>query len=96
MAENRTRVYEDANDQHVRALIVYAKSADSKLYYEPEYTTQVKESEALRFFMMDSLVIKTTDGFSRPVFVNTASHKVVTVTRSSSTVTGTEWNVLAD
>lgn len=95
MADKREFVYEDANDQHIRALIAYGKSADTKLYYDPQYTEQVHEEDALRFFLMDALVVKTTDGYSRPVFVNTASHKVVTVTRSSSSVTGTEWAVVA-
>lgn len=93
MADKREFIYEDANEQHARALIVYGKSTDNKLYYDPQHTEQVGEPDALRFFLMDALVVKTTDGYSRPVFVNTVNHKVVTLTKSGSSVLGTEWSV---
>lgn len=86
-------VFEKANDQHVRSLKVFAKAADSKLYYESDYKTQVKQEDAEYYFAMGALVVKTAAGMSAPVSVN--GTKVLTVALSSGTLSGTEWTVKA-
>ena len=39
------KIYEHLDDVHVKSYIAYGKAADKKLYYEPEYTTQVSKAD---------------------------------------------------
>lgn len=86
-------VFEDANDQHVRALKAYGKSADTKLYYDAAYTEQVTEEDALKFFAMSSLIIDVAGVLYAPMSINTTTHKVTTIAKSGSTLTGTDWSL---
>ena len=36
-----TRIYEDANDQHVRKIVFFGKTADHKLYDGSDYKNQM-------------------------------------------------------
>lgn len=89
-------VYEEANDQHSRALLVYGKSADTKLYYDAAYTEQVTVDDAVKFFAMSSLVIDVGGVLYTPFSVNKTTNKVLTVTKSSTSLNGTEWAVAAN
>ena len=39
------RIYDQAKDVHVATYVLYAKTADKKLYLESSYTTQVTKAE---------------------------------------------------
>jgi hypothetical protein len=86
-------IYNDAKDQYVANFVAYGKAADSKLYYDAEYTTQVKKADAEDAFMKGRLLIKTASGVVAATGI--AGAKVLTVAMSGSpaALTGTEWAV---
>ena len=89
------RIYNEAKDQFVANFVAYGKAADSKLYYDAEYTNQVTKADAEDAFMKGRLLIKTTAGVVAATGI--ASNKVLTVAMSGSpaALTGTEWAVKA-
>lgn len=82
-------VYEKANDQHVRNLVAYGKSADSKLYYEAAFTNQVTKADAEYYFAMGALQVSTSAGLFAPVAVKNGT--VLTVDLSASSPAVTSW-----
>lgn len=85
------RLYNDAKDEHVATYVVYGKAADSKIYYDAEYTTQVNKVDAEDAFLKGRLVVKTASGAS--VALGVTSTKVLTAAMSGSpaALTATEW-----
>lgn len=55
------KIYEDANEQHVRAFIIYKKANQTKAYADAEYTTQLTTSELKNLFIKGA-VVKLDDG----------------------------------
>lgn len=90
------RIWNDAKDMNVANFVVYGKAADSKLYYESSYTTQVKTADAEEAFEKGRLVIKVTAGYLVPLGI--ASNKVLTAAMSGSpaAIAGTEWATAAE
>lgn len=88
-----TYVFEKANDQHVRNLVVFGKAADTKLYYDAAYTEQVTQADAEYYFGMNCLQVKTAAGLFAPVAVKGAA--VLTIDLASSNPTITSWAVKA-
>ena len=61
------RIYEDANDQHVRAVIIYKKSGQTKAYADADCTVQLTTAE-LKDAFIKGAVIKLEDGaFVKPI-----------------------------
>lgn len=87
------RIWNDAKDQYVANFVVYGKAADSKLYYDADYTTQVTKADAEEAFSKGRLLVKTATGMTAALGV--AGSKVLTVAMSGSpaALTGTEWAV---
>lgn len=56
-----TKIYEDANEQHVRAIVIYKKANQTKAYVDAEYTTQFTTSELKNAFIKGA-IIKLDDG----------------------------------
>lgn len=56
MAINPTKIYEDANDQHVRAYMVYKKSGQTKAYVDADTTEQLTTSALKRLYIMGALI----------------------------------------
>lgn len=56
-----TKIYEDANDQHVRAVVIYKKSAQTYAYVDAEFTTKFTTS-ALKDAFVKGAVIQLEDG----------------------------------
>lgn len=85
--------YEDLKDVHVRAYVVYGKAADKKLYYEPDYKTQVTQADLEDAFGKCALVV--VDGSTKHRPVSITANKVSTVGIVSSALALVEWTALA-
>lgn len=85
------KIFETANDQHLRSIVFYGKTADHKLYYDADCTTgnEVMPADLEYAFMLGVLVIKEGTTLRAPIAY--ASGKVKTVDVASSTVSVTEW-----
>lgn len=84
----------NASDKNVANYVVYGKSADSKLYLESDYKTQVPVSVAKAAFEKGLLIIKNGDVVLVPV--NMSTNKFLTVALSSGSLAGTEWLAKAE
>lgn len=82
-------VNETYNDQHIRAVILYGKTADHKLYADEKYTVKVSADYVETAFKKGMLLISDGTSMLRPV--KFAASKVVTVDGTTA-VTGTEWS----
>ena len=51
------KIYEDANDQHVRANIVYRNDADAKVYVDKEYTIGIDADTLMNLFLKNNVLI---------------------------------------
>lgn len=87
------KIYIDVNDKYVAAVVVYGKSADSKLYVDADYTTQAGQAEVADAFVKGILVVKNGTKVFKPVKVD--GNKVTTIDYASSTVSATEWTAAA-
>lgn len=73
------RIYDQAKDQNVAALVIYAnETADNKAYADSECKVQMKTSELKDAFIKRALV-KVGEGYFAPVSF-TVSDKIGTVT----------------
>lgn len=87
------KIFIDASDKYVAAVVVYGKAADSKLYVDAEYTTQAEEAEVADAFIKNQLVVIDDDVVLKPVKLD--GNKVLTIDYASSTVSATEWTAKA-
>lgn len=85
------KIYQNFNDTNVRSYVVYGKTADHKLYVNSEYKTEAAKAEVIDAFEKGMLII--VDGSNKLVPVAMTASKLVTVSISTSTVSGTEWNI---
>ena len=88
------KVWKRLEDVNVMSVVAYGKKADSKLYYEPEYKTQVTQSEAKAAFERGMLIVNDGTNLLSPVSMVT--NKITTVVKGSSAVEATEWTVYAN
>lgn len=51
------REHEKANDQHVRAVYVYASSSDTKAYVDSDCTAQITTAELKRLFLNGMIIV---------------------------------------
>lgn len=72
------KVYDDAKDKNVAAVIIYGKGVDGKAYVDAEGTIQLKTSELKEAFLKRAL-IKIGDDYFVPTGFSVAS-KIGTVT----------------
>lgn len=96
------KTYEQAKDLHVRAVTVYGKAADKKLYWNlsgSTYSEQVKQAELEDLFGKGLLIIN--DGTNKLVPVSITANKAVTLavtsgsSGSSDTVGPVTWTTVA-
>ena len=85
------KIYQNFNDTNVRSYVVYGKTADHKLYVNSGYETEAAKAEVIDAFEKGMLII--VDGSNKLVPVAMTASKLVTVSVSTSTVSGTEWNI---
>lgn len=72
------KVYDDAKDKNIAAVIIYGKGSDGKAYVDAEGTTQLKTSELKEAFVKRAL-IKIGDDYFIPTGFSVVS-KIGTVT----------------
>ena len=77
------KIYDDAKDKNVAAVIIYGKDTDGKAYADTEGKTQLKTSELQDAFIKRAL-IKIGDDYFVPTGFSVAS-KIGTVTKAGST-----------
>ena len=87
------KIFQDAKDKYVTAVIVYGKAADSKLYIDSNYSEQVTQEVVEDAFNKGVLMVKVGTASFRPVKV--AANKVTVVDLSSGSVTATEFSAKA-
>ena len=87
------KIFIDASDKYVAAIVVYGKAADSKLYVDAEYTTQAEEADVADAFIKNQLVVMDDDVALKPVKLD--GNTVLTIDYASSTVSATEWTAKA-
>lgn len=87
------KIFQDAKDKYVTALIVFGKAADSKLYEDAEYTKQVDQADVEDAFEKGVLMVVVGTAEYRPVKV--AGNKVTIVDISSGSVTASEFQAKA-
>lgn len=89
------RLMDQWKDKNVANYFVFAKAADSKVYLEAAFTTQVKESELQDAFKKGRLVVVGAGGkMYNPIYV--ADEKVAVVDTVSSAVAIVEYSAKAD
>lgn len=67
------KIYEDANEQHVRAVKVYKKTAQTKAYVDSGYTTQFKTSELENAFIKGALIVLEDGTLAKPIGFSVSS-----------------------
>lgn len=87
------RIFNDAKDQYVAALVVYGKSADKKLYLEAGYKNQAAQADVADAFAKNLLLVKVGDDFFKPVKIS--GNKVTIADLVTSSVTLTEYQAKA-
>lgn len=89
------KIYQDAIDVHVTAVVVYGKASDSKLYVESDYTTQVDQAVVEDAFLKGVLVVKVGTAFFRPVKVAANKVTIAELSGSPAAATLTEYSAKA-
>lgn len=51
------KIYEDANDQHVRANVVYRNHANKNVYVDKEYTISIDADTLINLFLKGTVLI---------------------------------------
>lgn len=86
-----TKIFEQANDQHLRNVVVYGKAADSKIYEDSAYTTQVDQAVVEDAFAKGMLLVKAGDDYFVPIAISANKVLTVALTGSPAALAGTEW-----
>ena len=78
------KIFEHANEQHIRAGVVYFNSADSILYFDSAKTegNEVTKTELINLFKKGILVVNDGTNFVRPT-VLTVSTNYAAVTHTT-------------
>lgn len=87
------KIFQDAKDKYVTAVVVYGKASDSKLYVDAEYSAQVDQAVVEDAFNKGVLMVKVSTASFRPVKV--AGNKITVVDLSAGSVTATEFSAKA-
>lgn len=81
------RIYDQAKDQNVAALVIYAKeTADNKAYSDSECKVQMKTSELRDAFIKRALIKVGEDYFAPVSFTVSSNIGTVIYTKAGSTV----------
>ena len=90
------KIYEDANDQHVTAVVAYADSTDNKLYDKATGADKNRGTaeEAENWFTKNRLLIDVDGELCRPITFS--GNVVVTANVGESTTSFNSWEVAAE
>ena len=83
------KIFQDAKDKYVTAVVVYGKAADSKIYVDADFTEQAPIDAVKDAFEKGVLMVKVGEAEFRPVKV--AGVKVTVVDFANAAVTATEF-----
>ena len=83
------RIYEHANEQHIRAFVVYGK--EGKLYTDVGCANAAKNAEVKNAFDKCCLIVVDGDTSLRPVCIEGGVVKTIGVTEGSGALTLVEW-----
>lgn len=91
------KIFQDAKDKNVKALVVYGKTADHKLYSDSAYTAanKVTQAEVEDAFKKGMLIIVNGDNWLRPTALNGNKVYTATLEGSPAAATVTEWTAVA-
>lgn len=90
-----TKVFQDAADKYVTAVIVYGKASNSKLYEEAAFTNQVSQDVVLDAFLKGVLMVQVGDALYRPVKVDGVKVTIAELAGSPAAATLTEYSAKA-
>ena len=62
-----TKIYEDANEQHVRAFVIYKKANQTKAYADSDCTIQLTTSELKNIFIKGALIKLDSGDLVKPI-----------------------------
>lgn len=80
------RIYDQAKDQNVAALVIYAKeTADNKAYSDEKCTVQMKTSQLKDAFIKRALVCVGADYFAPVSYTEASKIGTVTYAKAGST-----------
>jgi hypothetical protein len=89
------KIFQDAKDKYVTAVIVYGKTSDSKIYVDPEFNTQVDQSVVEDAFAKGVLMVKVGTASFRPVKLAGNKVTVAELSGSPAAATLTEYSAKA-
>lgn len=89
------KIFQDAKDKYVTAVIVYGKSSNSKLYNEAAYTNQADQAVVTDAFLKGVLLVKVGDALYRPVKVDGVKVTIAELAGSPAAATLTEYSAKA-
>ena len=87
------KIFQDAKDKYVAAVVVYGKASDSKLYVDADFSEQAGIDVVKDAFDKGVLVVKVGDAAFRPVKV--AGVKATVIDVVSGAVSATEFSAKA-
>lgn len=61
------KIYEDANEQHVRNVIIYKKVSQTKAYVDAEFETQYTTSALKNAFLKGAVILLDTGDIVKPI-----------------------------
>lgn len=83
------RIFEHANEQHLRALIVYGNTEDGILYYEPDHVNKADVNDVENAYKKDALRIDDGTNLLAPICM--AGRMVLTIDGAPGTGRMTGW-----
>lgn len=92
-----TKIYEDANEQHVRAILIYKKTSETKAYVDAAFTTQYTTSDLKNAFIKGAVIVLEDGSLVKPVKYAESSSvgSVSYITPNGTTVTSADIAALA-
>lgn len=90
------KIFEQAKDLHVKAVVAYGKAADSKLYANSDYDAYLDADVVEDAFAKGLLVIKVGTSAFVPVAFGSDKYLTIDLTGSPAALAGTQWTVATE
>ena len=92
-----TKIYEDANEQHVRVIVIYKKANQTKAYVDAAFTTQFKTSELKNAFLKGAVIKLDSGDIVKPIKYTESSNvgSVAYIVPNGTTATSADIATLA-
>lgn len=95
-----SKIYEKADDQHVRAIIVYGDTTDNYLYADAENSKYLDAAAVFDAFMKNMLFIQIDDDVYRPINFDSTTGCYDTIASSEvegeQVISMTAWAIAVD